>query len=275
MFKLFSYFDFQLKDRLQKINEIGGAEFLDESILDEDWDPEKYERLMEKHYNDDYYANEEDEVPHNFEDDNNEGGGGENWELQEDDQEYEDEDEFYDDVGIQSNLSKKNKSSKNAINDIIEDQLYKLDYEDIVAGIPCRFKYRQVEPDGFGLSAEDILLADDKDLNDYVSLKKVASYRDSSGSSSRLNKKRKRLRAQLKDIKNLAESQSQSQSVLEGHNLKSKEKAQSTSEDQFSSSHAGVENKRKRNRGKNKNSKGKKSKKEDKTPEQRRLDLYK
>lgn len=63
------------------------------------------------------------------------------------------------------------------IKTIIEEQLYKLDYEDRIGDLHCRFKYRRVPGASFGLSPDDILGADDRALNGHVSLKKLAPYR--------------------------------------------------------------------------------------------------
>ncbi|RCV15202.1 hypothetical protein SETIT_3G039400v2 [Setaria italica] len=58
-------------------------------------------------------------------------------------------------------------------------EYYKLDHEDTIGDLKTRFKYKKVNPNSFGLSACEILASDDKDLNQYVPMKKLAPYRES------------------------------------------------------------------------------------------------
>jgi protein KRI1 len=56
------------------------------------------------------------------------------------------------------------------------DELYSLDYEDLIGDLKCRFKYTQVRDNDFGLTVDEIMTADDKELKQLVALKRLAPY---------------------------------------------------------------------------------------------------
>lgn len=58
------------------------------------------------------------------------------------------------------------------------EEYYKLDYEDTIGDLKTRFKYAKIKPNRYGLNTSEILMMDDNELNQYVSLKKLAPYRE-------------------------------------------------------------------------------------------------
>ncbi|KAJ0400697.1 hypothetical protein ATCC90586_008600 [Pythium insidiosum] len=134
------------------------------------------------------------------------------------------------------------------------DELYGLDYEDLIGDIKCRFKYKQVAKNDFGLTAEEIMAADDKELKQLVSLKRLAPYREEEYAVNRRkikqfkkslqekyeeekelakknsrNKNKKKKQEDEKDVQPVEETQP---SKKRKRNKKSKQATESTSEQQ-------------------------------------------
>lgn len=57
------------------------------------------------------------------------------------------------------------------------EEYYRLDFEDMVGDLPVRFKYKKIEANDYNLKPQEILEADDADLNNVISLKKLGPFR--------------------------------------------------------------------------------------------------
>jgi protein KRI1 len=78
-------------------------------------------------------------------------------------------------ASISEPIVESKKNTKRAMEKYMEEY-YNLNYEDMIGDLPTRFKYRKVDANNFGLSPVEILLADDKDLNQVAGLKTLAPY---------------------------------------------------------------------------------------------------
>jgi protein KRI1 len=193
----------EIHDRLLEIQKITGTEVtgFENMDLEGDFDPEKYDEQMSNIFNNDYYQGDDTEKPV-FDDDlddddmdydEGEGGGDDDEDLMMDadylpgGEKYqaskknkkkgktnEQQDDEEDDTAAAPSSSTPKKAKDSAYNKLM-DEYYALDFEDVVGGdLATRFKYTQTEPEDYGLSAVDILLADDKELNKYLSIRTLA-----------------------------------------------------------------------------------------------------
>jgi len=191
-------------EKLEKIKEITGNDkvgFLEDD-MENDFDMAKYDELMEKVFDDEYYDEENtvDEERPVFPDDGEEYF--ENYENEDENDLPDCEDPHFNmDADYNPDLQKASKSSlkkrRKGMNakfaEVLDkekplfdpqqrtfedyfDEYYKLDCEDLIGDMPIRFKYREVPANDFGLTTGEILKAEDKELNEWCSLRKTMQY---------------------------------------------------------------------------------------------------
>ena len=192
----------ELEEKVQRIKRAAGIKTKDlqpedwSHFVDDDWDDDQWEDEMQKRFGDDYYA--EQEVGSESD--------GEGKKRKSRKPKFDDDiditdivPDFQGDEKTEFSLtdeeqpSKKRKKSERSdvddkrearkerriIEQLVDDQLQM----ELDASIPngkkaASFRYRETSPKSFGLSARDILLAEDKALNEFVGLKKLAAFRD-------------------------------------------------------------------------------------------------
>eukprot|EP00092_Neocalanus_flemingeri_P024471 GFUD01026538.1.p1 GENE.GFUD01026538.1~~GFUD01026538.1.p1 ORF type:complete len:728 (+),score=313.41 GFUD01026538.1:48-2231(+) len=204
----------EIMEKLEKLKKITGNDDmeLNEEDIEGDFDPEKYDKKMQElfsNYDDNTVA--EDEEKPTFSDideddyDEDDVEDWDNWtsvdgeknagEPNCEDEGFNMDCDFQQEM-IESSKGRKKGRRKSKFAEAIEkntskpvfdpndktfteyvDEYYKLDCEDLIGDLPCRFKYRSVQQNDFGLSVEEVLAAPDKELNAWVSLRKTCQYR--------------------------------------------------------------------------------------------------
>ncbi|KAJ8327029.1 hypothetical protein BDV3_000159 [Batrachochytrium dendrobatidis] len=197
----------ELKAKLKQIRDMSGGHTIgfDEVDLDKDFDPEEFDLKMQHTFNDDYYGAEDAHIKPKFDDDidisNFIVDSSKKSKLKKALPKSTNDDDFIMDAdylpggdyysskdyiatdadntaALDSKKNKKNKKEEKRMNlGEYLDEYYQLDYEDLIGDLPTRFKYRNVEADNYGLKPEEILEAQDTELNGVISLKKLAPYR--------------------------------------------------------------------------------------------------
>lgn len=182
------------------------AKIFDDEYLDGDFEGDEWDKKMSKIFGEEFYA-QDAELPEDADDDNEQVGGAADYDAEEgeegaegaDDAEYDEDEDFNMDADLDASTAGKSKNQlkkeerqrkqeeqkklQEAAQRVVEENVELLIKEEGSKSLKKtlekpKFKYRDVSPDSFGLTARDILLAEDKDLNRFIGIKKLATYRD-------------------------------------------------------------------------------------------------
>ncbi|PYI06344.1 ribosome biogenesis protein Kri1 [Aspergillus sclerotiicarbonarius CBS 121057] len=201
----------ELQDRVNQVKEVAGiraSEMNDEDwagFLDAAWDDKDWEKEMQRRFGEDYYAEDgregsgdesghkkkhpkkptwdddidiKDLIP-DFNDEEKPAVGGSDVEMEDGDEEASGSNKK---SKAQERRDQKREARKDRLR--IEEALDRnLDLDiSLLPGTTRKnatgFRYRETSPQSFGLTARDILMADDTHLNQFAGLKKLASFRD-------------------------------------------------------------------------------------------------
>lgn len=204
----------ELQGKVNQIKDVAGlraSKFTDEDwsrFLDDAWDDKGWEEEMQKRFGDEYYADEEGKGSDDgegtkkrpkkptWDDDIDINDIVPDFDVKEKPTADQSDVEMEDDGDADNDPSAKGKKSKaqekrEQRRDARKERLRIEEAADrnldlditLLPGATKKnashFRYRETSPQSFGLTAKDILMADDSHLNEYAGLKKLASFRDS------------------------------------------------------------------------------------------------
>ncbi|KAJ3896145.1 KRI1-like family C-terminal-domain-containing protein [Lentinula edodes] len=205
----------ELRMRLDRIGKQGGKNAEDDPALQEldlegDWDPEAHDQQMAALYGDD--ADYDEDGKPTWDDDINIGdiamandseSTRQKKKKKKKGEKAVEEDGVYVDA-MDADINKVDDDEWDGTEEMrkrkIEeymDEVYGLDFNDMIGGIPTRFQYTRVEPENFHLSPTEILMATDAELNEYMGIKKFAPYRKAGKWDSNRGDRLKELRQKI------------------------------------------------------------------------------